>query len=117
VDVVSNRQRIRRHAANGARRGALVETIPATVVSDYYDQVVRCEGVSFDGEHIVLSRTAHGQLVAGWAVLAGIRGYFDPEQHAEFCRRCDEALHLIGDIAALAGDGDDQDAISQEPSP
>lgn len=92
---MSNRQRIRRHATNGNGRGQLVETIPEGIESDYYDQIVRCEGVRMEGESLILSEDTLQHLANAWAVLAGIRGYFRPAEHAEFCRSCDEAMCFI----------------------
>lgn len=113
---MSNRQRIRRQATNGNGRGHLVETSPKGVESDYYDQIVRCEGVRGDGETLVVSQAAFETLAHAWAILAGIRGYFRPAETPEFCRSFDETLRFIDHLTDKIVEAKTSQATLDDPT-
>jgi len=68
------------------------------ITSNYYDEVVRVDGIALRGENMSIRRELVEDLIRACVVLAGIRGYYRPTDNPGFCQSCDEAMRFIGHL-------------------
>lgn len=75
----------------------VVGNVDATT-SEYYDQVVRVEGIARHGDAMVITHDMVHHLEMAWVALGGIRGFYQPAEYPDFCQSCDETMRFLAHL-------------------